>query len=118
MIINLNLDSAAQAAPTAIKNAWTTAANMIASWFTDNITINLNVTYTGTGGGAAAGPSSGVFVSYQTVYNYLTTHASPGDTTFASLPNATSISGQSWTAVWHAQERLSGLVPANDASID
>ena len=40
--------------------------------FTDNITVNLNIDYSGTGGGAAAGPDNGQFVSYSTVYNYLT----------------------------------------------
>src|SRR5262249_30518830 len=40
---------------------------------------------------------------------YLTTHASPGDTTFSSLPNTTTIGGQSQVAVWDPQLKLMGI---------
>jgi hypothetical protein len=118
MIMNLVLDAAAMAAPTAIKNAWNIAANMYASMFTDNITVNINVHYSGTGGGAFAGPDHGLFESYSSVYNYLTSHASPGDSTFTALPNASSIGGQSQVAVWNAQLKLMGLVSPNDTTTD
>jgi hypothetical protein len=118
MIINLLLDANAAAAPAAIKNAWNIAANMYASMFTDNITVNLNVHYTGTGGGAHAGPDNGQFESYSSVYNYLTSHASPGDSTFAALPNASSIGGQSQVLVWNAQLKLMGLISPNDTTTD
>jgi hypothetical protein len=119
MIINLVLDAAAAAAPAAIKNAWNIAANMYASMFTDNITVNLKVDYAASAGsGAFAGPDNGQFESYSSVYNYLTSHASPGDSTFAALPNASSIGGQSQVLVWNAQLKLMGLVSPNDTTTD
>src|SRR5579864_8910342 len=110
MIINLELDSNAQAAPANIQAAWTTAANMYASMFTDNITINISVDWSGTGGGASGSPSNSQLVNYQNVYNLLTSDASPGDSSFASLPNATSINGQTQVVVWSAEEKALGLL--------
>jgi hypothetical protein len=109
LTINLVLDAQASRAPAAIKAAWNTAASIMSSLITDNITVNLGVHYRGTGGGASAGPTSGLFESYQSVYTYLTTHASPGDTTFSSLPNTATIGGQSQVAVWDAQLKLMGI---------
>ena len=92
--------------------------------FTDNITVNLNVDYSGTGGGASAGPgapgvSAGFFEPYahgatNSVYDYLTTHANPGDTTFNALPNTATIGGATNIAVWNAELKLMGLAPAGN----
>src|SRR6516164_6709775 len=103
MIINLIFDAAAQAAPAAFRNTMQQAANMIASMFTDNITVNLNIDYSGTGGGAAAGPDNGAFESYSTVYNYLTQSHSPGDSSFDYLPAPGSANAPSSVAVWNAE---------------
>jgi hypothetical protein len=103
MIINLELDAAAQAAPAAVKAIWQEAANIIGSMFTDNITINLSVDYSGTGGGASAGPTNGVYESYSTVYNYLTGGASPGDSSFDYLPTPGSANAPTEVGVWNAE---------------
>jgi hypothetical protein len=122
MIVNLSLSASAQAAPAAIQAAWQQAANMIGAAIADNITVTLSVTYggaNGSGSGASAGPNSGFFESYQSVFSYLTQHASPGDTTFSFLPNATSVNGQTQVAVWPAQLKLMGIAPpAGNGGID
>ncbi|HMG77731.1 MAG TPA: NF038122 family metalloprotease, partial [Xanthobacteraceae bacterium] len=103
MIINLELDTAAQAAPAAVKAIWQEAANIIGSMFTDNITINLSVDYSGTGGGASAGPTNGVYESYSTVYSYLKGGASPGDSSFTGLPLPSSANAPTEVGVWNAE---------------
>jgi len=118
MDLNLELSSSAEQAPTAIIDAWEQAASIIDSTFTNNITVNIEINWTGTGGGASAGPNGGEYVSYSTVYNYLTGHATPGDTTFAGLPNGSTIAGASEVAVWDAQLKAMGLMAANGTEID
>jgi len=103
--INLEFDSAAQAAPASFRTTLEQAASMIASMFTNNITINIDIEYNEDGigaGGAEAGPNGGEVLSYLTVYNYLTQNASPGDSTFDFMP-APSTSTPSTVAVWDAQ---------------
>ena len=94
------------------------AANMLDSLITDNITINLTVNWSGSGGGASAGPSAGVYEPYSTVYSILTGHASPGDTTFTALPNATSINGASSVEVWNAELKAMGLLSGTATGVD
>lgn len=122
MIINLiETDPSDASASAAIKGAWQQAANILGSMFTDNITVNINVTYgvtNGNTGGASAGPSTGLYESYQSVYNLLRGNASPGDTTFASLPNTTTIQGASNVAVWNAQLKALGLLSGTNTAID
>jgi len=106
MNINLIFDAAASAntpAAAAFRATMQQAANILDSTFTDNITVNINVDYSGTGGGAAAGPDNGVYISYATVYNYLTGTASPGDSSFDSLPVPGSANAPTEVAVWNAQ---------------
>jgi hypothetical protein len=107
MIINLiETDPSDNNASAQVKAAWAQAANMIASMFTDNITINIAITYgvtNGSSGGADGGPTSSPLEPYSSVYNALISGASPGDSTFASLPNTTTINGQSQVAVWNAE---------------
>ncbi|MDH2398970.1 NF038122 family metalloprotease [Bradyrhizobium sp. SSUT18] len=116
--INLILDAAAQAAPTSFKNGLQQAAAILAANITDQITVNINIDYSGTGRGAAAGPDLGYSESYSWVRSTLISNASAGDTTFSSLPNATTIQGQSQVVVWNAQLKLWGVLAANDATTD
>ena len=118
MIINLELDAAAQAAPAAVKAIWQQAATIIGSMFTDNITINLSVDYSGTGGGADAGPASGQSESYSSVYSLLKNSASPGDSSFTGLPLPSSANAPTSIVVWDAQLKAMGLLTANGAGID
>jgi hypothetical protein len=114
--INLIYDAAAMAAPASFRAGIQQAANILASTITDHITVNLKIDYSGSGGGASAGPDAGLFESYSSIRNLLITNASPGDTTFNSLPAGSSIQGQSQVAVWNAQLKLYGLLSPNDTS--
>jgi hypothetical protein len=116
--INLLYDAAAMAAPQSFRDGIQTAMNMLSAVITDNITVNIKIDYSGTGGGASAGPDAGLWESYSTVRSDLLAKASPGDTTFNSLPNTTSIQGQSNVAVWNAQLKLFGLLSPNDTTTD
>ena len=82
------------AAPQSFRDGITQAMQMICAVVTDHITVNLQIDYSGTGGGAFAGPTGGNFVSYSTVRADLVNNASPGDTTFNSLPTGSTIAGQ------------------------
>ncbi len=78
----------------------------------------INIDYSGTGGGAAAGPDNGLYENYSTVRADLINNAAPGDTTFNALPTGSTIQGQSQVAVWNAQLKLFGLLPANSTTTD
>jgi hypothetical protein len=106
MEINLIFDAAAEAntaAAAAFRATMEEAASILDSTFIDNITVNINIDYSGTGGGAAAGPDNGEFLSYSTVYNYLIGTASPGDSSFDSLPVPGSANAPTEVAVWNSQ---------------
>ena len=118
MIINLELDAAAQAASAAVKAIWQEAANIIGSMFTDNITVNLSVDFSGTGGGAAAGPAGGLVESYSTIYADLKNNASPGDSSFDYLPTPGSSSAPSTIDVWDAQLKALGLLSPTGSEVD
>jgi len=113
--INLEFDAAAMAAPASFRAGIEQAASILSATITNKITVNLNIDYSGTGGGAAAGPDNGQFVSYSTVRADLISNATPGDTTFNALPTGSTIQGQSSVAVWNAQLKLFGLLPATMA---
>jgi hypothetical protein len=106
------------AAPQSFRDGIQTAMNMLSAAITDNITVNIKIDYSGTGGGASAGPDAGLWESYSSVRSKLLANASPGDTTFNSLPNSTSIQGQSNVAVWNAQLKLFSLLSPNDTTTD
>lgn len=118
MIINLELDTAAAAAPLAVRNIWQQAANIIASMFTDNITINISVDYSGTGGGANAGPAAGLFESYSSIYADLKNGASPGDSSFDALPVPGAGNAPVNIVVWNAQQKALGLLAGNAPGLD
>ena len=121
MTFQLIFDGAAPAAGTA-KAAFEAgiqqAASILSSVIADAITVNLNIHYSGTGGGASAGPDNGLNEPYSTVYADLKNHAKPGDTTFNSLPNISTIQGQSQVAVWNAELKVLGLMNPNDTASD
>jgi 20S proteasome alpha/beta subunit len=116
--INLLFDAAAMAAPASFRAAIQQAASLLTATISDKITVNIKIDYSGTGGGAAAGPDAGLYQSYSSVRNYLINNATPGDSTFNTLPGGTSIQGQSNVAVWNAQLKLWGVIGANDTSTD
>ena len=125
MIINLEFDSQAQAAPASFRAAIEEAAAILQSTFTDNATINISVGYgelqgvsLGDQTSAEGGPDSGLSVSYPSVYTSLTQNASAGDTTFAGLPNTTSIQGQPQVAVWNAEAKVLGYLSPTDTALD
>ena len=116
--INLLFDAAAMAAPASFRAGIQQAASILTAAISDKITVNIKIDYSGTGGGAAAGPDSGLYVSYSTVKSDLINNATPGDTTFNALPGGSSIQGQSNVAVWNAQLKLWGVLGANDTTTD
>ena len=116
MIINLEFDSASQAAPASFRQAVQQAATILQSEFTNNVTININVEYNEnniSAGGAEGGPNGGLYESYQSVYNALTNENALGS---ADLPNASSIQGASQVAVWDAELKALGLGSTTDAT--
>src|SRR5436190_4327140 len=115
---NLLYDAAAMAAPAAFRAGIEQAASTLSAAFSDHITLNIKIDYSGTGGGAAAGPDQGLWESYSTVRSELVNNATPGDTTFNSLPGGATIQGQSTVAVWNAQLKVFGLLGANDTTTD
>ena len=116
--INLLFDAAAMAAPASFRTGIQQAASILTAAISDKITINIKIDYSGTGGGAAAGPDNGYYESYSSVRADLINNATPGDTTFNALPNASSVQGQSSVAVWDAQLKLWGVLGANDTTTD
>jgi serralysin len=118
LTINLVFDAAAMAAPQSFRDGITAAMQMICAVVTDHVTLNFQIDYSGTGRGAFAGPSGGNYVGYSTVRADLVNNASPGDTTFNSLPTGSTIAGQSSVAVWYSQEKLWGLISPTGAEID
>lgn len=121
MIINLEFDAAAEAAPASFRATLEQAASIIESMFSDNITINIDIEYNENGigaGSAEAGPNGGEYVSYSTVYDYLTGTASPGDSTFDFLPAPGSSGAPTEVAVWDAQLKAMGLISATGSEID
>lgn len=118
LTINLIFDAAAMAAPASFRSGVQQAASLLSAAISDKITLNFNVDYSGTGGGAAGGADNGQWLSYSTVRADLVNNASPGDTTFNTLPIGTSIQGQSAVAVWNAQLKLWGVIGANDPGTD
>jgi hypothetical protein len=115
---DLIFDAAATAAPASFRSGIAQAASILAATITNKITVNLKIDYSGTGGGAAAGPDNGQYVSYSTVRADLVADATPGDPSFNSLPTGSTIQGQSQIAVWNAQLKVFGLLPANSTTTD
>src|SRR5271170_2172977 len=122
MNINLELDTAAQAAPTAIQNAWTTAANILDATFSDNITINISVDWSGSGRASSGAPYDYPYDYIDTTYSgllgLLKEEATLGDTTFADLPNTSTIGGLSTVVVWSAEQKALGFLSGSATGVD
>ncbi len=114
LTINLSYNGAPPATAMADFSA---AAAMLEHVISDNITINMTVNWSGSGGGASAGPVSEQVENYSSLYSYLTSHASPGDTTFTGL-NATAINSSTTIEVWRPELKLQGIVNGNDTHND
>jgi hypothetical protein len=115
---NLLFDAAAMAAPASFRAGIEQAAALLGSVISDKITVNIKIDYSGTGGGAAAGADSGQYISYSALRTDLINAATPGDTTFNTLPSGSSFQGQTYVAVWNAQLKALGLLSANDTTTD
>jgi hypothetical protein len=123
LTINIEFDSAAQAAPAAFRSEIESAASMIAAAMSvqNACTINLEVQYNEDGiaaGSADAGPESGQYISYSTVRSDLIADAPAGDPNFNALPTGTIDNGYSQVVVWNAELKALGLLAGNSAAID
>jgi len=125
--INLLFDAAAMSAPESFREGIEQAATLLASAITNNITVNLTIDYSGTGRGAGARPDDVHSLPYLRVagllaFNGVDTHD------FWSLPNTPSIQGldpdtgtiksEANVDVYNAQEKVWGLLGANDTTTD
>src|ERR1700730_11565024 len=122
MLINVLYDAQAQAAPQSFRNGVQIAANLLQAAFDNNITINIAVGYgefpafngqpsqSLPGQNYSLGGPWGSYLSYATVRQDLINTASSADdlTSVASLPNTSSLQGQSSFYVADAQLKAFG----------
>jgi len=129
MIINLEWDAAALAAPQSFRDAVVRAANIIDATFTDPITLNISVGYgdlsvngqvqdTLTGGNAEGGPVPDTFYSYASVTSQLIRSVDPDVTGALDLLPSGSFAGQSSIDVFSAQQKALGLLSGTDGGLD
>jgi hypothetical protein len=128
MNLILDYESSALAAPQSFLNAMQTAANILDSTIQNNITVTIQVGYndfynniiTGLGSSAEGGDLTGSFVSYTSLRAALASHeTSTLDQTFVnSLPNTTSVNGQSGFYVPSAVEKALGMISPTASGID
>lgn len=128
LIIILNYEASALAAPQSFRDGCQAAANMLMATIKDNITVTILVGYddfnnnaiTGLGTSAAGSDIGGSFVSYTDLLAALTTHeTSTLDQTFVnSLPAGSSVNGVSGQHLAAAVQKALGLIPANQAGTD
>jgi serralysin len=128
--INLLFDVAAMSAPQSFREGIEQGATLLASAITDKITVNVNIDFDATApnGSAGARPDGVGGLSYSLLRETLINHAAAGDTTFNALPGGASIPGfdpdsskiipQDDVWVYSAQEKLWGLLGANDTTTD
>jgi len=120
-------DAEALAAPQAFRDDIQIAINMLDAKFTDNITVKIAVGYGEAGvfgslpnqNTSEGGYTQSTDVSYSTLRtDLLSTSSFDRDST--SVPNTTSVNGQSFLEISSAQERLWGLLPAvnNTGTVD
>jgi hypothetical protein len=118
MQFNLIYDAAALAAPASFRAGIQQAATLLDAAISDPITVNIQIDYSGTGGGAAGGPDNVSKESYSSIRADLIKNATPGDTTFNTLPTGPSIQGKSQVIVWNAELKVLGLLAPNDTTTD
>ena len=124
MIINISYESSANSAPAGFKTAIAAAAQYLGSLYSDPITVNIQVGYGDNNGmpvpfGATVGFSGGMGLTYAQLRADLVAHATSADdqTALASLPMSDP-SGASTYFVSPTQEKVWGLLSANDPGID
>src|SRR6202140_4338325 len=128
MILLLDYESSALAAPQSFRDAMQAAANILDSTIKDNITITIQVGYgdwdnnviTGLGSGAVGGDLSGSYVSYTSLRAALASHeTSTLDQTFVnSLPTTASVNGTSGFYVPSAVEKALGMISPTASAVD
>ena len=128
MNLILDYESSALAAPQSFLDAMQTAVNILDSTILNNITVTIEVGYndllnneiTGLGSSAEGTDISGSFVSYTSLRSALASHeTSTLDQTFVnSLPNTTSVNGQSGFYVPSAIEKALGMISPTASGID
>ena len=128
MNLVLAYESSALAAPQSFLNAMQTAVNILDSTILNNITVTIEVGYndflnnqiTNLGSSAVGADTSGSFVSYTSLRAALASHeTSTLDQTFVnSLPNTTSVNGQSGFYVPSAVEKALGMISPTAPGID
>jgi Ca2+-binding RTX toxin-like protein len=129
MLINLVFDQNALGAPQGFRDTVQSAANLICATFSDPITVNLSVGYGEitagstvsplTNGAAEALATAGGVFSYSQVRGLLAAQVSADVLSgVQALPDAAAVQGQSTVAVWSAEEKALGLIPAGAAGLD
>jgi len=132
VIIDLQFDADATAAPQSFRDGMLGAAAMLSAHMSDNITVNIGVSY-GTFNGSAlpnqntsegnigsGGDGSGYGISYSDLRTALANDAttSEDNTAVANLPGGSSIGGQSSFLIGNAQALALGLRAANYGTQD
>lgn len=126
MHINLIYDANALLAPQSFRDGVQAAATMLEEALTDPITINIQVGYGEYAGQAlpnqntSEGGSNTDSISYSDLRSDLVASATtPDDTTaLAHLPTGSSIDGKSSFSISRSQEKVFGLIGANDTGTD
>jgi hypothetical protein len=130
MLVNLEFDQNAQAAPQSFRDSIQAAANILDQTFIDPITVNITVGYgeltttslgvqTLSNGEAEASVFNGHVYSYGAIRQLL---GADLDTSVQSgvsaLPLGSTIQGQSRLIVWSAEEKALGLIAGSAAALD
>jgi hypothetical protein len=134
VIVNLEYDAQAQAAPQSFRDGMQQAANALDAAYTNNITINIAVGYGEFLGHALPNQNTsegnidyngadgeGFFPTYQTLRSLLISHATSADqqTAYADdLPNTANLQGQTNFIVGSAQWKALGQLAGNNAALD
>ncbi len=127
MIINLEYEQDALAAPQSFRDGMQIAADMLDAAFTDNIVVNISVGY-GTYNGtplqnqnvSVGGFSNGTTESYSGLKSLLSSDATTSidHKAVASLPGGSSIEGHSAITISSAQEKALGLLTSDSTILD
>ena len=112
--INLVWDSTVRNAPLGFQTAIIQAAKVLCNSISSNISLNLGISCTGADGIASGGPTTGTYVPYTTVRDYLLSNAPAGANIFNALPNGSTIQGESIVTLWDAQLKLWGFKTSDE----
>ena len=129
MIVNLEWDAAALAAPASFRSSITAAANILAATFVDPITLNISVGYgdltengvvVGTPGSGLGlgGPTGGDFYDYSSLRNYFIETADQTVTGALDLTPSTALNGHNALVAYSAEEKALGLISGADTALN